>query len=296
MYPIFRLLSIVLFTTASFVLTAQKNSLNRRTKLPPSLKEVSGMTRLPNGDLWLLNDSHNPSDLFRFDPVKGILLETRRLPVANFDWEDLTCDPAGNLYIGDFGNNKNRRKNLRVFVYNPITQALDSIQFSYPDQTAFPPARETDWNFNCEAFVFFQDSLHLFSKNVFAGNFFTKHYVLPAKPGNYVAILCDSIQLKNRVVTGAALSKDGHTLALTGYIIGKRMGILPYTKASAMFFQDYKGSQFLKGKQRWKRLPKFLISRQFESITQWDEKRWLVANEGRKPQYQAIWRTKKKRK
>jgi hypothetical protein len=294
MYPFVRVFTLVLLFVPA-TLFAQHKKISRKTPLPEVLKEVSGMTLTPDGDLWLLNDSHNPSDLFRFDPAKGKLLETRHLPVKNFDWEDLTSDTRGNLYIGDFGNNYNKRRNLRIFVYNPQSGALDSIQFQYPDQQAFPPANNADWNFNCEAFVFFNDSLHLFSKNVFKGNFVTKHYVLPSKPGTYTAQLRDSVRLKNRVVTGAAISKDGKTLALTGYIIGKRLGFLPFTKASAMFFTGYQGSQFLKGKQKWKRLPKFLISRQFESITQWDDNRWLVANEGRKPQFQAIWRLKKKR-
>ncbi|MBK6995347.1 MAG: hypothetical protein IPH31_10610 [Lewinellaceae bacterium] len=268
----------------------------RRTALPVELKEVSGMTRLPNGDLWLLNDSKNPSDLFRFDPIAGKLLEVKRLPVKNFDWEDLAHDPAGNLYIGDFGNNYNKRRNLRIFRYNPTTGVLDSIQFRYPDQVAFPPAHESDWNFNCEAMVFFRDSLHLFSKNSFKGNFYTKHYVVPAIPnssGEYVAELRDSIRLKNRVVTGAAISSDGSNFVLTGYIIGKRLGFLPYTRANAMYFKGFSGSQFLKGKQRWKRLPKCLISRQFESITQWEDNVWIAANEGRKPQFQRIWKVKR---
>ncbi len=285
----------LLFTVACFplLLFSQNKKLPRRTVLPAELKEVSGMTRLPNGDLWLLNDSHNPADLFRFDPIAGKLLEVRHLPVANFDWEDLAFDPVGNLYIGDFGNNYNRRRNLRIFRYNPSTGALDSIQFRYPDQTAFPPARVEDWNFNCEAMVFFRDSLHLFSKNSFKGNFYTKHYVLPATPnpsGEYVAELRDSVRLKNRVVTGAALSQDGTTFVLTGYIIGKSLGFIPFTRASAMYFRGFAGSQFLKGKQQWKRLPKFLISRQFESITQWEGNLWVAANEGRKPQFQRVWK------
>lgn len=252
------------------------------------------MTRLPNGDLWLLNDSHNPPELFRFDPVAGKILEIRKLPLTNFDWEDLASDQAGNLYIGDFGNNYNSRKNLRIFRYNPQSGALDSIQFRYPDQMEFPPASRENWNFNCEAMVFYKDSLHIFSKNTFKGNFYTKHYVLPTVPGNYVAELRDSIQLKNRIVTGAAISGDGKTFVLTGYIIGKRWGFLPFTRASAMFFFNYPGSNFLRGKQDWKKLPKFLLSRQFESITQWQGKTWAVANEGRKPQKQRLWKLKKK--
>lgn len=274
------LLPILLFSQA----------LPRRVDLPPALKEVSGMTRMANGDLWLLNDSNNPADLFRFDPIAGKVLEVKHLPVQNFDWEDLTHDLSGNLYIGDFGSNYNKRRNLRIFRYHPGTGALDSIQFQYPDQNAFPPARVEDWNFNCEAMIFFQDSLHIFSKNSFKGNFYSKHYVLPAKPGRYVAELRDSIRINNRVITGAAISQDGKTFVLTGYIIGKRLGFIPFTRASAMFFTQFTGSRFFTGKQEWKRLPKCLIARQFESITQWDGHIWMVANEGRKPQKQGVWR------
>ena len=284
------------FLWLPLLLFSQNKKLACKSRLPTALKEVSGMTRLPNGELWLLNDSNNPSDLFKFDPLEGKLLEVRHLPVKNFDWEDLAHDPAGNLYIGDFGNNFNRRRNLRIFRYNPTTGTLDSIQFRYPDQTAFPPTHEAEWNFNCEAMVFYRDSLHLFSKNSFKGNFYTKHYVLPTIPNQaieYVAELRDSVRLKNRVVTGAAISRDGSTLALTGYIIGKRLGFIPFTRASAMYFTGFSGSQFLKGKQRWKRLPKFLISKQFESITQWEGNVWIAANEGRKPQFQRIWKVRR---
>lgn len=282
---------LILFAT----LHAQPRKPSRRISLPPELKEVSGMTRLPNGELWLLNDSHNPADLFHFDPIEKKMVEIRHLPVTNVDWEDLTHDPQGNLYIGDFGNNYNKRRNLKIYKYNPGTGAIDSIEFHYPDQTAFPPANTRDWNFNCEAMVFFKDSLHIFSKNNFKGNFYTKHYVIPAQTGkHFTAEFRDSIRLKNRVVTGAALSHDNSIFVLTGYIIGKRLRFIPFTRASAMYFTGFKGSNFLQGKQHWKRLPKFLISRQFESITQWDGNIWLAANEGRKPQFQRIWRLKEK--
>lgn len=266
----------------------------RRTILPAAIREVSGMTRAPDGSLWMLNDSRNPPELFRVDPFSGGLLETRKLPVPNRDWEDLTSDSSGYLYIGDFGNNKNARQNLCVFRYHPASGALDSIRFDYPDQQAFPPGDERAWNFNCEAMVFFRDSLHLFSKNVFKGNFVTKHYVVPAKPGRYVAILRDSLVLKNRVITGAALSPDGRTLAVTSYIIGKKLGFIPYTKATAYFFRDFTGSRFLSGRRVARRLPKCFIARQFESILWWNNDYWLAANEQRKPQKQAFWRIRNK--
>ena len=275
------------------LLIAQNRHLPRRSKLPAALKEVSGMVCTSQGDVWLLNDSHNPSDLFHYDPLQNKVLETRRLPVPNRDWEDLANDDQGNLYIGDVGNNYNRRTDLRIYRYNPATRALDSILLNYPDQKEFAPADKKHWNFNCEAVIFFRDSLHLFSKNTFQGNFYTKHYVVPARPGRYTAELRDSICLRNRVVTGAALSRDGRTLALTSYIIGKRLGFLPFTKATVFYFHNFNGSHFLQGKQTRKRLPKFLIARQYESVTQWTNDRWLVANEGRKPQMQSVWRVSK---
>jgi hypothetical protein len=115
-------------------------------------------------------------------------------------------------------------------------------------------------------------------------NFVTKHYVLPARPGEYVAELRDSIILPNRVITGAALSPDGKTLAITSYIIGKKLGFIPHTKATAYFFTDFSGSRFLRGKRAATRLPKCFIARQFESIVWWDKNHWLIANERRKPQ------------
>jgi hypothetical protein len=272
------------------LLSGQQQKISKRTPLPAVLEEISGMTILPNGDLWLLNDSHNPPDLFKFDLGGQKILKTIHLPVPNIDWEDLTSDSLGNLYIGDFGNNYNRRQDLRILLYNPDTGILDSILFEYIDQTSFPPARKEEWNYNCEAFIFFKDSLHLFSKNTFKGNFFTKHYVIPAKPGHYTAALRDSVLLKNRVVTGAAISRDKKTLALTGYIVGKKWGFLPFTHASAMLFTGFRGSQFWGGQQRWQSLPKFLFAKQFESITPWNDVQWLVANEKRRPQHQSIWR------
>ena len=296
---------LILMTNRFFALYVVLNSLllvstalpaqtpKKRLYLPAELKEVSGMVHLPNGDVWLLNDSNNPSDLFRFDPIKGLVLEKRTLPVPNRDWEDLAADASGNLYIGDFGNNKNKRKDLCIFKYNLQSKQLDSILFSYPDQKAFPPAHPQNWNYNCEALVFFNDSLHFFSKNTFQGNFVSKHYVLPARPGTYVAQLRDSMVFKNRVITGAGLSANGKTLALTSYIIGKKWGFIPFTKCSVFYFTNFKGSNFFDGKRQEKRLPKLLIARQYESITHWNESFWLVANEGRKPQLQAIRRIKK---
>ena len=276
---------------APFDLQAQH--LRLRTRLPGELKEISGIARLPNGDLWMLNDGGNAPQLFRFDLVKAAVLETRLLPVPNRDWEELTSDAAGNLYIGDFGNNQNYRRDLCIYRYQPDSGAIDSILFVYPDQNAFPPDIQETWNFDCEAMVFYGDSLHLFSKNRFKNNFVCKHYVVPARPGRYVAELRDSIRLNKRVVTGAALSRDGKTLGLTAYNYGFKWGFLPFAKADVLYFKDFSGTNFFKGKIKKVRLPKFLIARQFESLLEWETHCWLAANEGIGPQKPSLWRIKK---
>lgn len=270
--------------------SAEAQHLRRRIRLPDTLKEVSGIARLPNGDLWMLNDGGNAPQLFRFDPEKKSVLQVRHLPVVNRDWEELCADPAGNMYIGDFGNNLNRRRDLCIYKYEPVSGALDSILFVFSDQKEFPPAHERDWNFDVEAMIFFEDSLHLFSKNRFKSDFITKHYVVPAQPGRYVAGLRDSIRLKKRVVTGAALSRDGNTLALTAYHYGFRWGFLPFAKASVFYFTGFPGSRFFRAPLKKVRLPGFPIARQFESVLEWAPHCWIAANEGIGPQRPALWR------
>jgi hypothetical protein len=264
--------------------------LPRRARLPAELNEVSGMARLPNGTLWLLNDGGNSSTLYHYDPLTGRILDYCVLPVQNRDWEELCADPQGHLYIADVGNNGNRRRDLRIYRYDPETGGLDSILFHYPDQQAFPPAGEKARNFDCEAMVFFRDSLHLFTKSRFKGDFWCKRYVLPAQPGTYAAQLRDSVRLKNRVVTGAALSRDGQTLALSAYVIGKKWGFIPFTKASVFYFSGFEGSRFFNGQCQRRRLPKCFIARQFESILEWRPGQWIAANERRWVQRARIFR------
>jgi hypothetical protein len=101
--------------------------------------------------------------------------------------------------------------------------------------------------------------------------------------------------MPERVITGAALSNDGRTLALTGYTMGKQLGFLPKTRASVLFFTDWPEGRFLSGNMQKKKLPKCLFARQFESVTHVEGAVWLAANEGRPSQRQALWRIKQKR-
>jgi len=71
-----------------------------------SLPEVSGIvkSRKYPGIYWVHNDSGNPPSLFavRRD---GRVVREFRVAVPNLDWEEITIDKQGHLYLGDIGNN-----------------------------------------------------------------------------------------------------------------------------------------------------------------------------------------------
>lgn len=167
------------------------------------------------GDLWTHGDGGNTAKLYKVTMQGDRLQELDLAPLTNIDWEDLAQDEDGHIYIGDFGNNQNKRRNLAIYrLGGPKLREVDTIRFEYPDQRQFPP-KKIARNFDCEAFFFHQDSLHLFTKNRSASKW-VKYYVLPARPGTYTARLVDSMQT-NTWITAADISPDGRTVALLGY-------------------------------------------------------------------------------
>ncbi len=247
-------------------LLSQNFPSTEKHKLPEALTEVSGLYRAAPDSLWWHNDGGHEAALYLTDS-RGELLWKKALPqVLNRDWEDITADNEGNLYIGDFGNNFNNRQDLRIYIYHPRSGSLDSILFDYPDQQAFPP-ESPQQNFDMEGFFWWQDSLHLFSKNrLNKGNYYTKHYTLAAAPGTYTAQLRDSLYLKNRVVTAAAISADGKTMALLAYRFKILLGFIPLTPADIFLFTDFDGSRFLKGRMKKQRGVRCLFPTQFEAL------------------------------
>lgn len=250
----------------------------RKIKLPTELSEASGLYHAAPDSLWWHNDSGDQPRLVLTD-AKGQLKKQVLLNAQNKDWEDITADNQGNIYIGDFGNNLNKRTDLRIYIYRLDTETLDSILFHYPDQQAFPPA-PAQCNFDMEAFFWQQDTLHLFSKNrLLQGNYYTKHYILPARPGTFTATLQDSIYLKKRVVTAAAISKDGQTMVLLAYFFKKCLNLIPITRTTVYTFQKEERKPFLQGKMRKKRVGKFLIPTQYECLDFIDPQTVYIASE-----------------
>jgi hypothetical protein len=203
-------------------------------KLPSGLKETSGLVMF-DGLLWTINDGGNPAEIYLVDTVNGQILRTVKINNApNYDWESLTQDDS-NVFIGDFGNNSGSRTNLQILklgkqklrqsAVNEIEAQF--IRFYYPDQANFTPKFNNN-NFDCEAFFFYNDSLHLFSKNWADG--LTKHYTLPIDSGTYEANLKGGFNA-NGLITDASINQNGNIILL-GY---KKTRGKPYTSFAWLF-------------------------------------------------------------
>ncbi len=201
---------------------AEKFDFKKTGTLPDAIVEASGLETFGKGSYWTHNDGGVPV-LFNIDST-GNLIRTLHLKNKNRGWEDLAKDPEGNLYIGEFGNNHNNKKDLKILkITNPdsITERVSyarPIRYHYEDQVEFPPPPSSH-NFDVDAFIFLNDSLYLFTKNrTRPFNGIINVYALPAEPGEYTAKKVDTFRLEGKMfdnwITGADISEDGNTVAL----------------------------------------------------------------------------------
>ncbi|MCB9251789.1 MAG: T9SS type A sorting domain-containing protein [Flavobacteriales bacterium] len=227
-------------------LFAQKINLRLISPFPSSLIETSGITTTSSEYVWTHNDGGGNAELYKVDTLGNILRTVSLQGAKNTDWEDVIYDGYANFYLGDFGNNNNNRKDLKIFIFkNPDSLSIDiipveTIQFSYPDQKEFPAADSVK-NYDTEAFIHCDSSLYIFTKNrtyPFTG--FTYMYRVPDKPGIYLAEKLDSFKTGTGLkemwwITSASISPDRKKLILLS--------------SDKMFlFTDFTGNQFLKGK------------------------------------------------
>ncbi|NAS12739.1 NHL repeat-containing protein [Poritiphilus flavus] len=195
--------------------------------LPSELDENSGMVLHNNSEVWMIEDNGNKDKLYRVN-LKGKMLSDHKITDAkNHDWEDLAKDADGNLYIGDFGNNANERKNLRIYkIKGPLDPEdekfrAERIEFNYPEQKKFPP-KKSKRLYDTEAFFYAQDHLYIITKNrTRPFNAEALIYKVPAKKGKYKAELVGKFKacedMNRCVVTAADISEDGSKIALLGY-------------------------------------------------------------------------------
>lgn len=201
--------------------------------LPNEVSESSGVAVLATGEYLTHNDAGNNANLYKLDN-KGKLQETIKLKVPNVDWEDLTRDTEGNIYIADTGNNDNKRRELAVYKVNlQEPEQAQAIRFTYEDQKEYPPKKK-ERNFDSEAIFWSGGNLYIISKDRGLGQT-AKVYQVPDRAGTYKAKLIGSHQLKAQI-TSAAISPNGKTVALL-------------SEEALHLFQDFSSVEaFYKGK------------------------------------------------
>ena len=128
-----------------------------KAELSKEVDETSGLF-FHNGHLWTHNDSGGKPILYAIDTTTFEIVQRITLVNAkNKDWEDV-CTDGEMVFVGDFGNNKGNRRNLRIFIFplsdipneGDTTLMVDSIRFNFADQTNFEK-RKHDHDFDCEA-------------------------------------------------------------------------------------------------------------------------------------------------
>ncbi len=119
---------------------------------------------------WTHNDSGDLPRIFATTDRGELIRQITITGAENVDWEDITADDAGNLYIGDIGNNDNDRRDLTVYVIKePDPRKTSSapvskrIHFKYPDQSLFPDPQNQ--NFDSEALFWANGHLYLLTKH-----------------------------------------------------------------------------------------------------------------------------------
>ena len=189
--------------------------------LPTEVSETSGLF-FHNGRLWTHNDSGGKPILYALDTTTFEVVQRITLAqVKNKDWEEV-CTDGESVFVGDFGNNKGSRKNLRIFTFplfalpaegDTIIQ-VDSILFRFADQTNFEK-RKHEHDYDCEAMFATDSCLYLLSKGWATGT--TRLYRLPKTPGKHVAEVVNSFDSQG-LITGADYDRESRTLVVVGYV------------------------------------------------------------------------------
>jgi len=195
------------------VLTSCKTgNLDVLADLPTSLKETSAIEKFSNSNtLWVIQDSGNNNHLYGLNLngkiVKDITIEN----AENIDWEDLTSDSEGNMYIGDFGNNNKKRKDFTIYKVPHAEKATSSIDAKIINFTLPKGMDSTDF----ESFFLYKDFFYIFSK----GHKVCHLIKVPNTFGNHVAEKISKYEFegKHNKVTSADISTDGKTVVLLNH-------------------------------------------------------------------------------
>ncbi len=231
------------------------------TDLDDAVEETSGLAMIDN-NLITHNDRGGKNELYVIDFNGGVTHTITINLAANIDWEDLAQSDSS-IFIGDFGNNDGSRQLYTIYevdkrdfdfsVPTSTVQVKNQIRYSYPEQGQIEAGSRH--NFDCEAMVYFENALYVFTKHRLDNN--TVLYRIPNEAGTHQAQMIDSFHAGVRV-TGADISADGRTVYLIGYQKASNCVIWELTA--------FEGDNFLSGEKKKYDLGPFSIFGQMEAV------------------------------
>ncbi|MDP8220146.1 MAG: hypothetical protein P9X26_02280 [Candidatus Stygibacter frigidus] len=241
------------------------------------INESSAITKSRQWDdvYWTLNDSGDKNRIFPFnhngemyraewynEDQGGVYIGD----AVNIDWESMTTDNEGNLYIGACGNNMSVRRDLCIYKFkdpHPLatatTRYLQKINFYFPEQKEFP-APQDDSNYDSEALFWAEGRLFLLTKH--RSDTLTNLYTINTmySERDNAATLMSTFDIKG-MVTAAECNDDGSKLAVLTY-------------NGVWVFEGEVGNWF-DGSIKW--LP--IKGKQCEAICWDDEETLIITNE-----------------
>ncbi|WP_298495010.1 SdiA-regulated domain-containing protein [uncultured Algibacter sp.] len=204
----FTLKPTLLFTF--LFLSCNSGKLDIIAGLPKSLKEASAIERVAGSNLlWTIEDSGNKNNIYGIDLNGDIIKEIDISNSSNIDWEDLTSDEDGNLYIGDFGNNSKNRDDFTIYKVSDLESDKTSakrINFTLPKKV-----NSEDF----EAFFLLNNYFYIFSKE----NKSCMLIKVPNTIGKHTAEVITDFKLKGKSlkITSAAINESKNIIALLNH-------------------------------------------------------------------------------
>jgi hypothetical protein len=191
-----------------------------------AIPEASGIVksrRFP-GIFWVHNDSGNAPLLFAIRR-DGRIVRRFRLAIPNLDWEDISIDDGGHLYLGDIGNNTGLLRSRIIYrIDEPDPSTPDVPDKPLAAAAAVPYALPQSNRFDAEGLFFDGKMAYLVTKYLDRreAELFAVPMDPPSPPSRPVPVAIRPIGRLSgftEPATGASLSEDGTLLAVCSYAV-----------------------------------------------------------------------------
>lgn len=176
------------------------------------ISECSGIiaSRKHPSVYWVHCDSGNAKAIYAVTR-EGKLLNEFEVNAKNEDWEDIAADDAGNLYIGDIGNNGAKRKKAVVYRLpepDPAKAKGKKLKIDHEWTLRYPEGA-----FDSEALFVHQGFAYLISKNLSGIPAAVYRFPLDDKRDELVLEKVTTLPIHSPV-TAADISANGKRLAV----------------------------------------------------------------------------------